>query len=51
MASDNNSLRLLKMKINRPQNIDASYATMYDEEEEDANYEDEIEYDEEVDGP
>ncbi|KAL7492608.1 hypothetical protein ACHAWT_001911 [Skeletonema menzelii] len=49
MASDSNSLRLLKMKINRPQNIDASYATMYDEEEEDANYEDEIEYDDEED--
>jgi hypothetical protein len=48
MAPNNKSVRLLKMKINRPQNIDESYETMYDEEE-DASYEDEVNYDEEED--
>eukprot|EP00573_Skeletonema_grethae_P002571 CAMPEP_0201686554 /NCGR_PEP_ID=MMETSP0578-20130828/956_1 /ASSEMBLY_ACC=CAM_ASM_000663 /TAXON_ID=267565 /ORGANISM="Skeletonema grethea, Strain CCMP 1804" /LENGTH=586 /DNA_ID=CAMNT_0048170621 /DNA_START=229 /DNA_END=1989 /DNA_ORIENTATION=- len=42
MASNNESIRLLKMKINRPQNIDASYATMY--EGEDSSHEGETKY-------
>ena len=48
MAPNNKSVRLLKMKINRPQNIDESYETMYDEEE-DASYEDEVNYEDEED--
>jgi len=46
--NNNKSVRMLTMKFKVPQNIDASYATMYDEdEEEDAHYEDEIKYDDE----
>jgi len=46
--NNNKSVRLLTMKFKVPQNIDASYATMYDEDEvEDAHYEDEIKYDDE----
>mmetsp|Transcript_23409 Transcript_23409/g.34736 ORF Transcript_23409/g.34736 Transcript_23409/m.34736 type:complete len:678 (+) Transcript_23409:198-2231(+) len=46
--NNNKSVRVLKMKFKVPQNIDASYATMYDEdEEEDAHYADEMKYDDE----
>eukprot|EP00577_Skeletonema_sp_RCC1716_P009939 CAMPEP_0113431608 /NCGR_PEP_ID=MMETSP0013_2-20120614/33678_1 /TAXON_ID=2843 ORGANISM="Skeletonema costatum, Strain 1716" /NCGR_SAMPLE_ID=MMETSP0013_2 /ASSEMBLY_ACC=CAM_ASM_000158 /LENGTH=675 /DNA_ID=CAMNT_0000320617 /DNA_START=125 /DNA_END=2152 /DNA_ORIENTATION=+ /assembly_acc=CAM_ASM_000158 len=45
--NNNKSVRLLKMKFKMPQNIDASYATMYDEDEEEDHYEDEIKYDDE----
>lgn len=46
--NNNKSVRMLTMKFKVPQNIDASYATMYDEDEvEDAHYEDEIKYDDE----
>eukprot|EP00574_Skeletonema_japonicum_P000574 CAMPEP_0201739740 /NCGR_PEP_ID=MMETSP0593-20130828/45943_1 /ASSEMBLY_ACC=CAM_ASM_000672 /TAXON_ID=267983 /ORGANISM="Skeletonema japonicum, Strain CCMP2506" /LENGTH=723 /DNA_ID=CAMNT_0048234033 /DNA_START=186 /DNA_END=2357 /DNA_ORIENTATION=+ len=43
MASTNESVRLLKIKINKPQNIDESYATMMYEGQ-DNSYEDEIKY-------
>ena len=47
MVSNNRISRRLKMKFKMPQNIDASYATMYNEDEEEAgDYNDD--YDDEV---